>query len=363
MSPGACDACLRRADLIAAVAGCLDIEWRRRGAPARVLALPDEALLALARPGAVAERYATFDAAAARERAEGAGLRTLCRCRPGYPDRLRELPDPPAALFVLGDPGALCAPDAVAVVGARRASTYGLEVARALGRGLSAAGVAVVSGLAMGVDGAAHTGALESAGPTLGVLAGSAHKPYPVRSAALHGAVAARGAVVSELPPGAPAFRWCFVARNRIIAGLAAVTVIVQAAERSGSLTTADYAADLGRPVAAVPGPVTTRLSAGSNALLHAGAPVARGVEDVLDLLADATGREVVRRPEPAGGGAAELQPALAALLAAVEDGRGSLGQLAETPEAARAVLAGLGELEFRGLVRRDGGGRWMRAA
>ena len=153
------------------------------------------------------------------------------------------------------------------------------------------------------------------------------------------------------------------MARNRIIAGLAAVTVIVQAAERSGSLITADYAADLGRPVAAVPGPVTTRLSAGSNALLHAGAPVARGVEDVLDLLADATGREVVRRPEPAGGGAAELQPALAALLAAVEDGRGSLGQLAETPEAARAVLAGLGELEFRGLVRRDGGGRWMRAA
>jgi DNA processing protein len=358
----ACDDCLRRADLVAAVAGRLDIEWRRRGAPARVLALPDEALLAVGASEAVAARYAGFDPDAARKRLLAAGLTSLCRCRAGYPDRLRDLPDPPAALFVLGDPAALADSAGVALVGARRASTYGLDVAHALGRGLSAAGVPVVSGLALGIDSAAHAGALEAPGRTVGVLAGSAEVPYPARGRRLHGAVAARGAVVSELPPGASAFRWCFVARNRIIAALAAVTVIVQAAERSGSLTTADYAADLGRPVGAVPGPVTTRLSAGTNGLLHAGAPVVRGVEDVLDLLADATGRTF---GPPAGPTerAEALEPRLARLLEAVENGHATLGSLASTPEEARRVMAGLGELELRGLVRRDAGGRWRRAA
>jgi DNA processing protein len=355
----ACDDCLRRTALIAALAGRLQVEFKRRTAPGRVLALPDAELLELAGSAEVRRRYARFDAPQARTAASAAALTTMCRCRADYPERLRDLADPPAVLHVLGDLGAVRAEDGVAVVGARRASEYGLGVARALGRGLSAAGVPVVSGLALGIDSAAHAGALTAPGVTVGVLAGSAHVPYPASSARLHAAVAARGAVVSEMPPGGEAHRWCFVARNRIIAGLAAATVVVQAAERSGSLTTADFAAELGRSVGAVPGLVTSRLSAGTHALIQSGAPLVRGAADVLELLAGETGRAY---DEPARA-AVVLTPPLAELLAAVEDGRGTLGELVEEPENARATLAGLGELERLGLIRRGFAGRWERAA
>src|SRR5690242_6075738 len=141
----ACDDCLRRAALIAALAGRLQVEFKKRTAPPRVLALADAELLDLAGSAVLRRRHARFDAPAARA---------------AYPARLRDLEDPPAVLHVLGDVGALHPEDGVAVVGARRASDYGLDVARSLGRGLSAAGVTVVSGLAMGIDSAAHAGAL-----------------------------------------------------------------------------------------------------------------------------------------------------------------------------------------------------------
>jgi DNA processing protein len=356
----ACDDCLRRTALIAAVAGYLQVEFKRRTAPARVLALPDAELLALAGGADVRRRYARFDAPQARAAVAAAGLTTVCRCRSEYPERLRDLADPPAVLHILGDPHALRAEDGVAVVGARRASDYGLDVARSLGRGLSAARVPVVSGLALGIDSAAHAGALAAPGPTIGVLAGSAHVPYPATGARLHAAVVARGAVVSELPPGGEAHRWCFVARNRLIAALGAATVVVQATERSGSLTTADFAAELGRGVAAVPGQVTSRLSAGTHALIQSGAPLVRDATDVLELLAAETGRSYV---EPERGATVALSPPLATLLAAVEDGQGSLGELVSDPADARATLAGLGELERLGLIRRGFAGRWERAA
>ena len=206
----------------------------------------------------------------------------------------------------------------MAVVGARRASSYGLEVARSLGRGLSAAHVTVVSGLALGVDSEAHAGALEASGRTIGVLAGSAHTAYPVRGWRLHAAVARRGAVVSEMPPGAEAHRWCFVARNRIIAALSSATIVVQATERSGSLTTADFAAEIGRAVGAVPGLVTTRLSAGTHGLIQAGAPLIRDAGDALELLAGVTGRDYVAEPAPR----VVLAPPLQRLLTAVENGK-----------------------------------------
>jgi len=358
-SAAACDACLRRTALIVALSGRLDVEWRRRQATARILALPDEALLAIA-PPAAARAYAGFEARAARAGAERACVRLLCRCQSSYPDRLRALPDPPAVLHVLGRPGALDDPDAVAIVGARRATAYGLEVSRALGRGVSAAGVPVVSGMAMGVDAAAHHGALDGVSAPVAVLAASPDVAYPARNRRLHEAIAARGCVVSELPPGASAYRWCFVARNRIVAALAQVTVIVEATENSGSLTTADFAADLGHTVAAVPGRVTTGTAAGTNGLLQSGAALVRHAADVLELLAEATGHAHAAAPPPAPG---DLDPALRRLLAAVEDGRGALGELAHTPEEAKAALAGLGELEFRGLVWRSFGGRYERAA
>src|SRR4051794_15195157 len=132
---GACDHCLRRTALIAGLAGRLDIEWRRRAATARVLALPDDDLLDLAPPPAM-RAYARFDAAAARARAQAANVHTLCRCQDAYPEPVRALPDPPAVLHILGRPDAIHPRDAVAIVGARRATTYGLDVSRSIGHGL-----------------------------------------------------------------------------------------------------------------------------------------------------------------------------------------------------------------------------------
>jgi DNA processing protein len=394
MSPAACDHCLRRTALIAALAQWLDVEWRRRSAPAGVLSLPAEALVALDGSGRVARAHASFSSQRARERIAAAGLIALCRCDDGYPERLRELPDPPAVLHVAGRPEALERSDAVAIVGARRGTAYGLEVARSLGRGLAAAGVPVVSGMAMGVDSAAHIGALEhqasgaaapavdaapvaapavvaapvaapavdaapvAAAAPVAVLAGSADVAYPPSRRRLHAQLVARGCVVSELPPGFTAFRWCFVARNRLIAGLAALTVVVEATERSGSLTTADFAEQLGRPVGAVPGPVNSRFSAGTNSLLAAGAGVVRGTRDVLDQLLGPSDPRAGEPPPPA----VPIEPRLRRLLDAIERGHGSLAELTSDPDATRQVLQDLTDLELRGLVRREFGGRYVRA-
>ena len=354
----ACEECLRRTALIAALAPWLDVEWRRRSAPSRVLSLPDDSLVALDGSGRVARAYAAFAPDRARERVAAAGLQAVCRCEERYPERLRDLADPPAVLHVAGDPGALDRHECVAIVGARRGTSYGLEVARSLGRGLAAAGVPVVSGMAMGVDSAAHVGALEhSTAAPVAVLAGSADVPYPSSRRRLHAQLVARGCVVSELPPGFTAYRWCFVARNRLIAGLAALTVVVEATERSGSLTTADFAEQLGRPVGAVPGPVTSRFSAGTNTLLAAGAGLVRGTRDVLDQLLGPSAPLPENVPP-----AVPIEPRLRRLLDAIERGHGSLAELTSDPEATRQVLQDLTDLELRGLVRREFGGRYVRA-
>jgi DNA processing protein len=354
----ACDDCLRRTDLLAALAPRLDIEWRRRSAPAGVLSLPGDALVALDPTGAAARRHAAFDPRAARERIGAAGLRAVCRCCDGYPDRLRELDDPPAVLHVAGDPTALAQPHSVAVVGARRGTGYGIEVARSLGRSLSVAGLAVCSGLALGVDSAAHVGALEGSGRAVGVLAGGADVPYPARNRGLYRAIAGRGCVVSELPPGLGPHRWAFVARNRIIAGLAAMTVVVEATERSGSLTTADFAAQAGRAVGAVPGAITSRFSQGTNGLLAAGATVVCGARDVLDVvLGPGAADSLASAPAPE-----PLEPGLRRLLGAIERGHGTPAELATGADDFARVLHDLTELELRGLVRRDFGGRYVRA-
>jgi DNA processing protein len=360
VTPGACDACLRRTDLIAAVAGSIDVAWReKRGRTARVLALPDENLLGLDASAAV--RYARFDAGHARRRIAEAGLIAVCRCGSAYPDRLRELPDPPAVLHVAGSLAALPPGEAVAIVGARRATPYGLEVSRALGRGLAAAGLPVVSGMALGIDSAAHAGALEApaaAGAPVAVLAGGAETAYPARMRSLHTRLIEAGAVVSEMPPGFTGHRWCFPARNRIIAALSTLTIVVEAATRSGSLITADLAIDLGRVVAAVPGPVTSRYSAGANELLHAGAAVIRGPRDVLDLV---FGADAPPLPEPAP--LVPLDREQRRVLDAIERGQGTLAELARTMDEAQAASRTLSELELLGLVRRGFGGRYVRCS
>ena len=352
----ACDDCLRRADLVAALAGWLDVEWRKREGPSRVLALADEVLLGASGDSAVRRRYDGFDPSAARDRLHECGLLAVCRCDAAYPAPLRDLTDPPAVLHVAGDLACVGLGDAVAVVGARRATDYGLAVARDLGRGLSAAAVSVVSGLALGVDSAAHAGALEGVAPPVAVLAGGAERPYPASKRHLHAAVRAAGAVVSEMPPGVGIHRWAFIARNRLIAALARVVVVVEATERSGSLTTADLAAELGRTVAAVPGRVTCAGAAGTNGLIRDGAVLVRGIPDVLDALAEITG--ATYSAGPAAG--PDLEPELRELLEAIGAGHSTLPMLAATGLEARAVLAGLGELEALGLVRRGFGGRYQ---
>lgn len=351
----ACDDCLRRADLVAALAGWLDIEWRKREAPGRVLALSDAVLLEASGDVGVRQRYDGFDPGVARERLESAGLLAVCRCDEHYPAPLGDLTDPPAVLHVAGDLACVGLGDSVAIVGARRATDYGLAVARDLGRGISSAAVSVVSGLALGVDSAAHAGALEGSAPPVAVLAGGAERPYPASKRQLYAAVRAAGAVVSEMPPGVGIHRWAFVARNRLIAALARVVVVVEATERSGSLTTADLAAELGRTVAAVPGRVTCAGAAGTNGLIRDGAVLARHVGDVLDALAEVTGGSYARGPV-AGP---QLEDGLREILVAIGAGHSTLPMLAATGLQARAVLAGLGELEARGLVCRGFGGRY----
>ena len=190
------------------------------------------------------------------------------------------------------------------------------------------------------------------------MLAGGAETAYPARMRSLHARLIEAGAVVSEMPPGFTGHRWCFPARNRIIAALATVTIVVEAATRSGSLITADLASDLGRVVAAVPGPVTSRSSAGANELLHAGAAVIRGPRDALDLV---FGADAPPLPEPAP--LVPLDPGQRRLLDAIERGQGTLAELARTMEEAQAASRTLSELELLGLVRRGFGGRYVRCA
>jgi DNA processing protein len=361
----ACASCLRRAALLAELAPWISraLDEHRR-LPA-LLALEDGTLIEAVcgrKRAAVDEALAGFYPEAALDRAHRAGLATVCRHDPSYPRRLLDAPDAPRALYVLGDrarlePLAEALP--VAIVGARRGSPYGLEVARTLGRELGACRVPVVSGMALGVDSAAHEGALEGGGPTVAVLAGGADLAYPRSKRGLHRRIGAEGLVVSEMPPGFKPFRWCFPGRNRIMAGLAAMTVVVEGTTGSGSLITARFSQDLGREVGAVPGQVTSALAAGPNELLTDGACVVRGAADVLDTLYGVGAGERLRG---GSGGAPELEPRLARLLEAVERGLAA-DAIAESPDEVGDVLAGLTELELMGLVRRAGGGRYVRRA
>jgi DNA processing protein len=202
------------------------------------------------------------------------------------PPLLRAIHDPPERLYLRGN-GAerLLAGPAVAVVGARACSPYGRQIARMLGRDLAAAGVVVVSGLARGIDGEAHRGALESDGHTIAVLGCGIDRNYPAAHAELARAIAERSLIVSEYEPGIEPAPFRFPGRNRIIAGLSAATIVVEARERSGALITADFALEEGREVFAVPGEITSPLSEGTNTLLKLGAAPLTCASDVLDTL------------------------------------------------------------------------------
>ncbi len=255
--------------------------------------------------------------AEARRRLDAAGARVVAICDEEYPELLRESPDPPPVLFARGRP--LGAAPVVALVGSRKATRAGLEAARIVAAGLARAGVVVVSGFAHGIDAAAHAAALEEGGETWGVLGCGVDVPYPAAHDRLRARILDGGALLSELPPGTPPEAWHFPVRNRIIAGCARVVVVVEAAPKSGSLITARCAAEAGRDVAAVPGPVIGEQTAGSNALLKDGAILVRDAADVLRELPD----EDLRRLRPGG-----LPDA------------GGAPQAPDDPDAARVLLA-----------------------
>jgi DNA processing protein len=413
VSASACDQCLRTSALIgflaarlSAVLGGLD------GRLGSVLALGEDELIA-----AVAGRHvdrarrfrADFDAEGARRSLADASVGAVCRHGNAYPRGLLALEDVPPVIYFTGDPErlrSLIDAPAATVVGTRTPSRYGLEVARELGRGLAVAGATVVSGLALGIDAAAHRGVLDAAGAPLAVLAGGVDVPYPKSNRALHERVRREGTLVSELPPGLRPLRWSFPARNRIMAALGRLTVVVEAAESSGSLITAEFAAQLGREVGAVPGTVTARLAAGSNRLLRDGAAVIRSAEDALDeLLGVASGpratpalRGVADTPVPAAPmpaapvvdapirtatprsrrGASEaprirrdasqapraapaLEPPLRKVLDLVEGGEAVDAIARATGLTSAGVRAALGRLELLGLVARDGFAGYVR--
>lgn len=297
--PGACAPCLRRSWLLSLLGPYLE---RATSGPAGrrsvgLLALPDEELIEVVAPGKAVKALREMGALDERrlsERLEAARCWAICRHDDRYPVGLRDASDGPWALIGRGDRALLdgLGPEAaVTIVGSRRATSYGREVARELGRELATAGLVVVSGLAFGIDACAHRGALDARGRTLAVLGCGPDTAYPAAHRVLWRQVAETGAVVSELPPGSTPWRWSFPARNRVMAALAGMTVVVEAAARSGSLITADLAAELGRDLGAVPGPVTSRASAGPNELLAGGACVVRDGQDVLDAMLGAGAR------------------------------------------------------------------------
>jgi DNA processing protein len=310
----------------------------------------DAHVVSIPRSRRFARFAAGFDEAGYLRELERCGLRFLARSDVRFPPLLRAIHDPPAGLFVRGGAEAeLLSRPAVAIVGARACSAYGAGVARLLGRELASAGLVVVSGLARGVDGEAHRGALESGRPgsTVAVLGCGIDRIYPAAHVRLGGEIAESGLVVTEYAPGVQPSPWRFPARNRIIGGLALATVVVEAREGSGALITADFALEEGREVLAVPGEITSALAAGSNGLLRLGATPLTRTEDVLELF----GLEAAEPEEPSLGTAAR-----AVLERVQEEPRGADAIGRVTGLGAGEVAAALAELELAGLVTESAG-------
>jgi DNA processing protein len=366
--PRACGECLRRAWLVASLAGHIDkaVSDTPGNRARELLALRDEELArALAGSGAESflRRAAERDPERMLAAVAGSGAWASCRHDELYPESLHDLGDMPPVVFGRGRAEIL--PEvgrdgAVTIVGSRRPSRYGRELATELGGELAAAGLVVVSGMAIGIDSAAQQGALRAGGLTIAVLGCGVDVAYPPRGARLYRAIVERGLVISELPPGTQARRWTFPARNRIMAALGAMTVVVEARERSGSLITAEMAGSLNRDVGAVPGLVGTSPAAGTNGLIRDGAHLIRGAQDVLDAL---LGPGAIKRPGPAAVGPA-LEDELVGVLDLVERGAGTADSLARASRLEPGPLASaLVRLELSGYVRCNGDGRYERTS
>jgi DNA processing protein len=325
----------------------------RCGPPRELFCLGLEGLRALEVPPRIAHalvdpRYAELaHAELAEHRVAGHDLIALGCER--YPEALAEIHDPPQVLSLRGtfEPEAL----RVAIVGARRGTPEGLEIAYELGLGLAAAGVVVVSGLARGIDTAAHEGALAAGGRTLAVLGSGLSRVYPRRNVGLAERITREGALISEFAPTTEPRRHTFPQRNRIVTGLSEAVVVVQAGPRSGALLSADFALQQGRELCAVPGSIREPLSQGTNELLRDGAHFVTCVQDVLDLVRGVEGPDEIpgRGDQPHEG---HLQPAELSVLEALRAGvqTHDLPQRLGIPES--VVQVALGRLELAGRIR-----------
>ena len=267
------------------------------------------------------------------------------------PPLLREIPDPPTALFYWGRVELLRQP-AVAMVGSRDHSSYGAAAARLLAGGVAPTCV-VVSGMARGLDAIAHTAALDAGGTSVGVLGNGLGVIYPAANRALYERMVKEGCLITELPPGERPNAGAFPRRNRLISGLARVTVIIEAAPDSGAIITADAALDQGRAVLAVPGPITSRTSLGCNRLIQQGAKPALCVEDVLEEMGLAPAAKPPAVPAPA---LAELSPVQRSLWDALAEQRHVDALVAAAGAEAGVVLTALTEMEMRGFVKQGPG-------
>jgi DNA processing protein len=321
---------------------------------------PAEALRATGLPGGVVKNLLTLrsgvDLGTAWEQIRAQGIRVLIWDDDAYPRRLREIANPPPVLYLRGE---LAETDewAVAIVGTRRITAYGRQVAERIAAHLAAAGVTVVSGLALGVDTVAHQTALDAGGRTLAVLGSGVDRIYPARNRKLAARIMENGALISDYPPGTPPEASNFPPRNRIISGLSLATVVIEAGEKSGALITADFAAEQGRDVFAVPGNVLAPQSRGTNRLIQNGAFPLLDPQEILDALD--LNRVVEHRQArvvlPADATEAQLFDLLGHEPLHVDEIRARTGLPIEQVTAALALM------ELKGMVRQVGGMRYVR--
>jgi DNA processing protein len=361
---GACGACLRRGWLLAELGALLDYNHRADGRLLEVLQLDDGALIAALggrRRAALLRRRARFTTDVLPRAGD---VRGVCRHDVRFPRRARNVDDHLAALHVLGGLGRLkrlTARPVVAFVGQTSASDYGVAVASSLARGLAAAGVTVAGALVGGVGPAALDGAVELGAPALAIVGGGVDIGVPARRQALCRHLTRRGCAVSELPCGAAARRWTALGVQRLLAAIADVALVVESEQGDNALAGARAAAVLGRPVAAVPGRITSRGARGPHALLAEGARLVTCAGDVLDLIGDAErvgGPSAVRTSRRLAG----LDPVLRDVLERVGAGEDTPGRLLGSPADADELLRALGELELMGLLVRGDGGRYVAA-
>jgi DNA processing protein len=286
----------------------------RFGSPAQVFAASRGALEASGvKPETVRELHDSEileKAGAEIERLEKLGAAVITLEDEDYPPLLREIYDPPIALYVRGDLKRACERPCLAVVGSRRCSTYGINAAASLARDLAAQGLTIVSGMARGIDAAAHRGALEAAGLTMAVVGTGLEMTYPKEHKKLEGEIAASGAVISEFPLGTPPLPQNFPYRNRVLSGLCLGVLIVEAAEHSGSLITARLAYEQGREVFAVPGTITSQTSFGPNYLIKDGAKLVQHWRDIVEELPRSLKEKILGIERPAASDAqSNVQP------------------------------------------------------